>query len=65
MKSRNRRITEAAEKTAAAEKRIAASKARLVEHFDEFVRICDDDETNESPSKGKAEAPPKSTQPGK
>jgi len=58
-------MIEAAEKTAAAEKRIAASKAQLVEHFDEFMRVCDGDDTDEPTPKGKQEAQSKPKPPGR
>lgn len=58
-------MIEAAEKTAAAEKRIAASKAQLVEHFDEFMRVCDGDNMGVPAPKGMQEAQSKPKPPGR
>jgi hypothetical protein len=65
MQRPNRRITEAAEKSAKAETRIAASKEKLVRHFDEFMRICDGDDVEAPERLGAKTIPPKSQPPRK
>ena len=65
MQNLNRRITEAAEKTAQAQTRIAASKEKLVRNFGEFMRICDGADATAPEPVRKNDTPPKSQPPRK
>ena len=59
----NRRNTEAAEKTARAEQRIAASKERLVHHVADFLDACDDMVEGSDAARPATPPPPAKNQP--